>query len=115
MEPQTRQIMQECTARSDSGTLTFPEVVKKLMDAGVEQYHADLLRSEKTYYMPDGESCVTPADRASGQPQTFERLGTGDLVNQVAINVDKAGPILVVRNKVIVPDLIVQRSAGHFP
>ena len=36
------------------------------------------------------------------------------LVDQVPVNVNKAGPILVVGHKVIVPDLIVQSSAGHF-
>lgn len=49
-------VMEECSKASDASTLTFPQVVGKLMDAGVEWYHADLLRSEKTYYMPDGKS-----------------------------------------------------------
>jgi uncharacterized protein YbcV (DUF1398 family) len=49
-------IMQECTNASDQERVSFPEVVTKLMQIGVERYHADLLRGEKIYYLPSGES-----------------------------------------------------------
>ena len=48
----------ECTRASDESRMTFPEVVATLMSVGVERYHTDLQRSEKTYYMPDGTSLV---------------------------------------------------------
>ena len=48
--------MQECTDASDQERISFGEVVMKLMQAGVERYHADLLRAEKIYYLPSGES-----------------------------------------------------------
>ena len=60
MDSTVSDILKECTAGSDDGRLTFPEVVMKLIGAGVEQYHADLYRAEKTYYMPNGESAVVP-------------------------------------------------------
>ena len=41
---------------SEAGELRFPEVVARLIEAGVESYCADLVRGEKTYYMPDGET-----------------------------------------------------------
>jgi uncharacterized protein YbcV (DUF1398 family) len=50
--------MQECSTRSHAGTIHFPEVVRKLAAAGVERYHADLCRGERTYYMPSGESHI---------------------------------------------------------
>jgi uncharacterized protein YbcV (DUF1398 family) len=72
MDAQTKEALQECTRRSDESSITFPEVVMKLMNAGVEQYHADLVRSEKTYYLPNGENLVTPADKVEGiAPQAF--------------------------------------------
>ena len=72
MDTRTQDIIRECTAQSDASSISFPEVVMKLMDIGVEQYHADLVRSEKTYYLPNGESLVTPADRPDGiAPQSF--------------------------------------------
>jgi uncharacterized protein YbcV (DUF1398 family) len=72
MDIHTQDIIRECTARSDASSISFPEVVTKLLNVGVEQYHADLIRSEKTYYLPNGESLVTPADRPEGiAPPTF--------------------------------------------
>jgi len=50
------QIMEEANTRSLQGTITFGEVVKNLLAEGVESYHADLVRREKTYYMPDGQT-----------------------------------------------------------
>jgi uncharacterized protein YbcV (DUF1398 family) len=49
-------MLQECTDASDRERISFGEVVMKLMQAGVERYGADLLRGEKIYYLPSGES-----------------------------------------------------------
>jgi len=46
---------------SEAGKLRFPEVVAALIETGIESYCADLVRGEKTYYMPDGESYVVPS------------------------------------------------------
>jgi len=51
-------VMDEVAKRSHEGTISFPEVVGKLAEAGVERYHADLCRGERVFYMPDGESHV---------------------------------------------------------
>ena len=56
MQPDIINVMQECTEASDQGRISFPEVVMKLAQAGVERYHADLVRAEKIYYLPSGES-----------------------------------------------------------
>jgi uncharacterized protein YbcV (DUF1398 family) len=56
MQADVIKVMQECTDASDHERITFPEVVTKLARAGVERYHADLLRAEKIYYLPSGES-----------------------------------------------------------
>ena len=56
------QIMEETTSRSLQGTITFGEVVMKLLAIGVESYHADLVRKEKTYYMPDGQTHLEKMD-----------------------------------------------------
>lgn len=61
MQEQLKIIMQECTEASDQERISFPDVVMKLMQAGVERYHADLLRAEKIYYLPSGESHRVPA------------------------------------------------------
>jgi hypothetical protein len=46
-------VMTECSVGSVQGKLRFPQVLQKLGEIGVESYHADLYRKEKTYYMPN--------------------------------------------------------------
>jgi uncharacterized protein YbcV (DUF1398 family) len=62
MESHVKDAMRESTKASDEERAGFAEIVKNLIDAGVERYHADLVRSEKTYYLPDGESLMVPND-----------------------------------------------------
>ena len=81
MDTRTKDVIEECTRRSDESSIKFPDVVMKLMGAGVEGYHTDLVRSEKTYYLSNGESFVTPANPADGiAPQTFSAEGVADAV-----------------------------------
>jgi uncharacterized protein YbcV (DUF1398 family) len=64
--------------------VTFGEVVGKLMSAGVERYHADLVRAEKTYYMPDGASEVVPTDVVDVTPaHAFSAAGVNAAVRAV--------------------------------
>jgi hypothetical protein len=64
MDTDVRAVMHACTKASDEQRISFPQVVTKLMEAGIERYHGDLLRPQKTYYMPTGESEVVPAIRS---------------------------------------------------
>ncbi len=76
MDAHAKDIILDCTKGSDEGRMPFPEVVAKLMEAGVEHYHADLLRAEKTYYMPDGLSLVAPCHALATAPsKTFQAGG----------------------------------------
>ncbi len=68
MQADIVKVMQECTDGSDQERIDFPGVVQKLMQAGVERYHADLLRGEKIYYLPSGESHRTPAAPVDATP-----------------------------------------------
>lgn len=49
-------VMEACTRASHEERITFGEVVGRLIAAGVERYHVDLVRGESTYFMPDNES-----------------------------------------------------------
>jgi uncharacterized protein YbcV (DUF1398 family) len=62
MDANIKSVMRECSEGSLKGNMDFPEVVRRLSAIGCEQYHADLRRKEKTYYMPDGESYVNPLE-----------------------------------------------------
>ena len=55
-------VMHECARLSDQGKISFPEVVRKLTQAGVERYHTDLCCHEHVFYMPNGETHVEAMD-----------------------------------------------------
>jgi uncharacterized protein YbcV (DUF1398 family) len=82
-------VAQECTKASDEARITFPEVVGKLMEAGIERYHADLLREEKTYYMRDGASHAVPTAPFALSPA---RAFSAEAVN-AAVRASQAGQI----------------------
>jgi len=50
-----RQIIEQCATSSNNGTANFGEIVKALIDAGVESYYADYRAQRTTYYLPSGE------------------------------------------------------------
>lgn len=60
MQDHAREVARVCTSASDAEAISFPEVVAKLSQAGIERYHADLLRSEKIYFTAGGDSESTP-------------------------------------------------------
>lgn len=52
-----------CLAAAESSSMTFPQIVGALMEAGFESYAIDFRRATATYYLPDGESLALPARR----------------------------------------------------
>ena len=62
MNSHTKAVVEDCTHGSDAERMAFPDVVARLMQAGVERYRADLRRAEKIYYMPDGASHAVPTE-----------------------------------------------------
>jgi len=74
----------ECTAGSDAGRLTFPQVVGMLVTAGIERYHTDLCRAEKTYYLPDGTSLAVAGATLSASPASgFSAAGIDAALREV--------------------------------
>jgi uncharacterized protein YbcV (DUF1398 family) len=72
MDVRAKEAARWATAESDAERVTFPQVVKALMDAGVERYHADLVCSTKTYYMPDGAFEIVPCHRVRSAAKEFD-------------------------------------------
>jgi uncharacterized protein YbcV (DUF1398 family) len=84
METSVKAVIAECTKASDEQRVTFPQVVGQLMAAGVERYHADLLRAEKTYYMPNDESeVVSAAATDTTPPGNFSATGVAAAVRAI--------------------------------
>jgi uncharacterized protein YbcV (DUF1398 family) len=50
----------EAAGHTLAGTAQFPEVVAKLVAAGVEYYHVDYAGMRMTFYGPGGDAVVTP-------------------------------------------------------
>ncbi|HTQ12658.1 MAG TPA: DUF1398 family protein [Rhizomicrobium sp.] len=84
MDQATRDTIAECTKGSAEERMSFPEVVMRLAAAGVERYHADLVRGEKTYYLPDGRSGRVASGALEHAPATaFDGAGVGAAVRAI--------------------------------
>jgi uncharacterized protein YbcV (DUF1398 family) len=61
----------EVTIKTEEGQMTFPQVVHKLREVGVESYFVDLAAGRKTYYMADGstytEKMILALDPIAGE------------------------------------------------
>lgn len=58
MNAEQTQVIQGCAQGALTGEITFPDIVGRLAQIGVERYHADYSRREITYYLDDGDSLV---------------------------------------------------------
>jgi uncharacterized protein YbcV (DUF1398 family) len=58
MNPEQMRIVRECVSASMTGAMTFPQIVGRLAEMGIERYHADYTRNEITSYRADGDSLV---------------------------------------------------------
>jgi uncharacterized protein YbcV (DUF1398 family) len=77
-------IVTECSRRSDDSSMSFGEVLQKLMAAGIERYHQDFMRAERTYYLSDGDSAVVAHELAHPVPaKDFSSAGVEAAVRAV--------------------------------
>jgi uncharacterized protein YbcV (DUF1398 family) len=49
-------VIHETLAKSQAGELIFPEVVRRLLEVGVESYFCDLANGAEVFYMTDGKT-----------------------------------------------------------
>jgi uncharacterized protein YbcV (DUF1398 family) len=61
MDTAIRNLLADASRSSDDSSKTFPQIVAALMGVGVERYHQDLIRAERTYYLPNGEHETLPS------------------------------------------------------
>src|SRR5580658_9810503 len=55
-------IIIEAARKTLAGKISFPEVVGRLLSAGVEYYHVDYVGLKKTFYSADGDMVITPVN-----------------------------------------------------
>lgn len=65
MDAQLTQIAETCLHATEADSMTFPQIVGTLMQAGFESYAVDFRRGTATYYLPDGDSLVLPKHSGS--------------------------------------------------
>ncbi len=63
MDARLSEIAESCLHGAESGSMAFPDIVGKLMQAGFESYAIDFRRATATYYLPDGEGVLFPTHR----------------------------------------------------
>jgi uncharacterized protein YbcV (DUF1398 family) len=89
MDTNVKAVVHECTIASGEERISFGEVVMKLIEAGVERYPADLVRSETTYYLPNGDTEVVQARAMQVAPaKAFSAQGV-----EAAVRAIQAGTI----------------------
>src|SRR5579875_304514 len=81
-------VLEECTRLAFENRMTFPETVKRLAAIGVERYHADLSRLEKTYYGISGEIAQEqlPLSNPSAIGGQFSESGVVDALRAIQAN-----------------------------
>ncbi len=60
MDTRQRAIARQCLEGAENGTMTFPQVVGALIDAGFDGYLVDLRVEQATYYLPSGAGLELP-------------------------------------------------------
>jgi uncharacterized protein YbcV (DUF1398 family) len=60
------EVINEVAWATLAGTISFPEVVQRLIETGVEYYHVDYVAMRKMFYSSSGDTICTPI--------TYERL-----------------------------------------
>ena len=79
MDKNWKELARTTIEASESGTMDFGQIVKLLMDAGLDGYAVDYRRSTRTFYLPDGQSLVLDASpTASSVAEHFD----GDTVKE---------------------------------
>ncbi len=79
-------VIQEIMYQSLAGTITFPQVVGKLLNEGIEAYHVDLILGENRYYQANGEAHVEPTPfEHSIAAQTFSSIEVAFAIKSIQI------------------------------
>lgn len=76
-----------CLEATHDGSLTFPQIIGKLIESGFEGYSVNYRRQSQTYYLPDGShiELVLP-DNPEPVAATFDSAGVESLVRWAQSN-----------------------------
>jgi uncharacterized protein YbcV (DUF1398 family) len=74
----SKQVIHELAMATQQGKMPFPQVVKGLLEVGVESYLVDFATKQKTHYLADGTTHTVPMILEPGQ--IAENFNGADLV-----------------------------------
>ena len=83
MDAHVKDVVREMSKASDEERITFPEVVKALMEVGIERYHADLVAARKTYYLPGEDFEEHQVHKAGAPALAFSAEGVEKAVRAI--------------------------------
>ncbi len=63
MNDHQKDIARACLQGAEDNSMSFPQIVGTLMEAGFESYAIDFRRASAAYYLPDGTSVELSAHR----------------------------------------------------
>lgn len=58
-------VARSCLDAAEGNTMSFPQIVGALSEAGFESYAIDFRRATASYYLPDGESVALATHRVA--------------------------------------------------
>lgn len=87
MMDRQKAVASECLSAAHDGSLDFPAIVGRLIDAGFESYTIDFRRRMATYYLPGGE-CLDLQDPGDDTPvaASFDAAAIIDAIRQAQRN-----------------------------
>jgi uncharacterized protein YbcV (DUF1398 family) len=62
----SKHAIHELAIATQQGNMTFPQVVKELLELGVESYLVDFAAKQKTHYLADGTTHAVPVILETG-------------------------------------------------
>lgn len=81
MDAQKIAIAETCLAGAHDDTLSFPQAVSILMEAGFEAYLVDYRAQTRTHYLPGGKPLVLPTPSEDGQvAEKFDGAAVSTLI-----------------------------------
>lgn len=87
MNTHQQETAERCLRAAHEDTLTFPSIVKTLMDAGFEGYQIDFRRGTARYYLPSGGSTeLTAHDLAGSVAEGFDATTVQRAIREAQVN-----------------------------
>jgi len=87
MDAERISVAERCLHAAHDGSLSFPDIVGKLIAAGFEGYAVDYRRNSQTFYLPDGDGVTLEMQPLVGNiAAAFDGTQVGRLVRWAQAN-----------------------------